>query len=122
MPEKINSSIYFSYASEKELEVIGKESIKKIVMILSDMKVRKELTFTKTYSPKLKNTYRLELYCGNNEIQRINILNSKYIQINQKNYKVIGKSNLSKIYEIIILDQPEGTLDQFYYDVININE
>ena len=35
---------------------------------------------------------------------------------------IIGKPNISSIYKIIIQDQPEGVLDEFYYDVIDINE
>ena len=45
-------------------------------------------------------------------------LNSKYIQINHRQYEIIGTPNLSNIYDIIILDQAKGTLDEFYYDLI----
>lgn len=122
LPDKINSYIYFSSLSEKELTVNGTESIKEIVMLLENMKVRKKLTSPSSYIPKLKNTYRLVLNCGNNVKQRINILNSKYIEIDCKVYTIIGKPYLSDIYKITILDQPEGLIDEFYYDVIDINE
>ncbi|MBP1926751.1 hypothetical protein J2Z76_002621 [Sedimentibacter acidaminivorans] len=41
LPDKINSYIYFTSLSEKELTVNGKESAKEIVMLLENMKVRK---------------------------------------------------------------------------------
>lgn len=122
LPDKINAYIYFTSLSEKELTVTGTESIKEIVILLENMKVIKKLTSPYPYIPKLKNTYRLEFYCGNNVKQRINILNSNYIEINRKIFKIIGKQNISSIYKTIILDQPEGLLDEFYYDVIDINE
>lgn len=123
LPDRINSYIYFTSLSEKELTVNGKESIKEIVMLLENIKLRKKLTFPNPYIPKLKSTYRLEFYRGRNDVkQRINILNSKYIEINHKVYTIIGKPNLSGIYKMIILYQPEGLLDDFYYDVIDINE
>lgn len=122
LPDRINSYIYFTSLSEKELTVNGKESIKEIVMLLENMKVRKKLTSPNPYIPKLKNSYRLEFYRGNDVKQRINILNSRYIEINHKVYTIIGKPNLSGLYKMIILDQPEGLLDDFYYDVIDIND
>jgi len=118
LPKKISSSIYFSYASEKELEVTGEKSIKKIVTLVENMKVRKKITLSDTYTPKLKSTYHLSFYGPNDEIQSIYILNNKCIIINHKTYKIVGTPNLSSIYDIIILDQPEGSLDEFYYDLI----
>lgn len=32
---------------------------------------------------------------------------------------MLGDPNLSKVYDIIILDQAEGSLDEFYYDLID---
>lgn len=122
MPDKIDSYIYFTPLSGKELSVTKTESIQEIITLLENMKVSKKLTFPNPYEPKFKNTYDLVFYCGGNEKQSINILNSKYIEINHKPYIIIGKPNISSIYKTIILDQPEGLLDEFYYDVIDINE
>ena len=119
LPEKINSFIFFSYGSPKELNVTGEKSIKEIVMLLGNMKVRRKLSFPNPYRPKIKNTYLLIFSGGNNKIQSINILNSKYIEINHKPYKIIGTPNLSSIYASIILDQPIGALDEFYYNLID---
>ena len=118
LPTKVNAAIYFSAAPFKELEVIGEESIKEIVKILGSIELRKQLfqSDTFSYTPKLKETYRLKLHGAN--IQSINILNSKFIEINHERYRIVGKSDISSIYDIVILDQPEGELDEFYYDLI----
>lgn len=118
LPTKINAAIYFSAPSFKELEVTGEESIKELVKILESIELRKLLFHSDTfsYTPKLKETYRLELYGAN--IQSINILNSKYLEIDHDRYRIVGKSDISNIYDIIILDHPEGELDDFYYKLI----
>mgnify|MGYP000856622500 CR=1 FL=1 len=116
MPDKIGSSIYFSPHSSKELEVTGKESIDQIVTLLESMKVRKLVRSPNEWSPEFKNTYLFIFDIENKENLTINILNSKYIKINQNTYKIIEKPDLSKLYEIIILDQPKDTLDNFYYE------
>jgi hypothetical protein len=119
LPEKIHSFIFFSSQSLKELKVTGKESIKKIVGLIGNMKVRKKLISPNPYTPKIKDTYYFVFYGENKKIQSINILNNKYIEINNKPYSIIGTPNISSIYEIIILDQPKGSLDKFYYDLIH---
>lgn len=118
MPNKISSSIYFSPHSSKELEVTGKESIEQIVTLLEGMKVRKLLKSPNEWSLEFKNTYLFFFDIENKENLTINILNSKYIKINQNTYKIINKPDLSKLYEIIILDQPKDTLNNFYYEQI----
>ena len=119
LPKKINSFIFFSSYSQKELNVTGEESMKEIVMLLGDMKVRRKLSFPNPYRPKIKNTYQLIFLDENNKYQSINILNSKYIEINHKPYKIIGTPNLSSIYASIILDQPIGEIDEFYYNLMH---
>ena len=122
LPKKINSSIFFSSYSQKELNVTGEESIKEIVMLLGDMKVRRKLNSPNPYRPQIKNTYNLIFLDENNKYQSINILNSKYIEINHKPYKIIGTPNIPSIYTSIILDQPIGDLDEFYYNLIHQDE
>lgn len=124
LPNEINSFIWFSSMSEKELMVNGKDSIKEIVSLLENLKVRKRITSPfPAYNPKLKETYGLDVYKSNGEISSIRILNSKDIVIDHKNYyRIVGNPDLSKLYEIIILDQPEGTLDELYYDLLDYNK
>lgn len=119
LPDKIDSYIYFTPLSGKELSVTKTESIREIITLLNNMKVSKKLIFPNPYHPEFKSTYNLLLYRGSNKKQSINILNSTYIEINHKPYMIIGKPNLSSIYKTIILDQPEGLLDEFYYDIID---
>ncbi|WP_143092058.1 hypothetical protein [Tindallia magadiensis] len=123
LPDRINSHIYFSAYSEKELEVTSEKSIKEIVSLLSDMEVRRLLNPPDSwgYRPQLKSTYRLNLYYESDKTQTINILNSKYIRINHNTYKIIGYPDLAYIYEIIISAQPKGTLDEFYYEIIDMD-
>jgi len=117
LPEKINANIYFSAHSSKELDVVGEESKKEIVSLLSSVKVRTKLFDPKTYTPKLKETYNIVFYDNEKEQVNIYIYNSEYIRINYNTYKIIGNLNLSDIYDSIIEDQPEGSLDEFYYDI-----
>ncbi|WP_313370651.1 hypothetical protein [Sedimentibacter sp.] len=48
-------------------------------------------------------------------------LNNKYIRINDATYKISNNPDLSNIYYLIIKDQPEGLVDEFYYDLIEDN-
>lgn len=119
LPWKIESAIFFSAHSKKELGVTNEESLEELITVIENIKVRKNIITPQSYSPQLKETYRLSFYGDDNKYHYINILNSKYIQINDRHYKIIGTPNLSKLYDIIILDQAEGTLDKFYYDLID---
>jgi hypothetical protein len=119
LPLKIETAIFFSTQSEKELDVTNMESIEQIITLIESIKVRRNIITPQSYSPQFKETYRLVINGKKNNNQYINILNSKYIQINHKQYEIIGTSNLSKLYDKIILDQAEGTLDKFYYDLIS---
>lgn len=118
LPKKIETAIFFSTQSEKVLDVTNEESIREMITLIENMRIKKNLISPQTYSPQLKETYRLVLYGEDNRNQYISILNSKYIQINHRLYEIIGTTNLTRIYDIIILDQAEGTLDKFYYDLI----
>ncbi len=119
LPLKIETAIYFSALSDKELDVTNKESIEQIITLIESIKVRRNITTPQSYSPKFKETYRLVFNGKNSNNQYITILNGKYIDINHKQYEIIGTTNLSKLYDIIILDQAKGTLDEFYYNLID---
>ncbi|MCC5910395.1 MAG: hypothetical protein JJT76_08170 [Clostridiaceae bacterium] len=116
-PDKISSYTYFP-SSDKELEITGQESIKEMVTLLGNMEVRRTFNSLNSWTPKLKNTYKLVFYGEDNKILRIDILNDKYIKINHHSYKIIGTPDIERIYEIIILDQHKGILDEFYYELI----
>lgn len=120
LPDKIDTYIYFSAHSTKALKVIGQKSIKEIVTLLGNMKVQKQFIAPKSYSSRLKETYQLVLYDKNDEKNYVYICiyNSSYIKINNKSYKIIDAGNLSSIYNAAVMDQQEGSLDEFYYDLI----
>lgn len=118
LPRKIETVIFFSTQSEKVLDVTNEESKREMITLIENIRIKKNLITPQTYNPQLKETYRLVLYGEDNRNQYINILNSKYIQINHRLYEINGTTNLTRIYDIIILDQAEGTLDRFYYDLI----
>ena len=67
LPDKIDSYIFFTSLSGKELSVTGTESIKEIITLLNNMKVSKKLIFPNPYYPEFKNTYDLLLYRGSNK-------------------------------------------------------
>lgn len=119
LPLKIETVIFFSALSDKELDVTNKESIEQIITLIESIKVRRNIITPQSFKPQLKETYRLVFNGKNSNNQYIDIFNSKYIQINHKQYEIIGTTNLSKLYDIIILDQAKGTLDEFYYNLID---
>lgn len=119
LPLKIETAIFFSALSDKELDVTNKESIEQIITLIESIKVRRNIITPQSFKPQLKETYRLVFNGKNSNNQYIDIFNSKYIQINHKQYEIIGTTNLSKLYDIIILDQAKGTLDEFYYNLID---
>ncbi len=119
LPKNITSHIFFSAYSNKELEIDEEYSIKELVEVLGNIQVRKGIISYSSYRPKVKNTYRFSINDEDNTIQNIYIMDSEYIEINNKTYKIVGTPDLSKFYEIIILAQEEGTLDEFYYELID---
>ena len=118
LPEKISADIHFSAHSSKELDVVGEEAKKEIISLLSSVKVKTKLFALKAYTPKLKETYTIIFY-GANEKEKvyIYIYNREYIKINYNTYKIMGNLDLSQIYDSIISDQPEGSLDEFYHNI-----
>lgn len=120
IPEEMKTSIYFSYFSSKELNVTNYESKKEIINLLSSIKVKKPLvTPPKIYNPKLKETYHI--FMNNYEEEGfvyIYILNKKYIRINDNTFKISNNPDLFSLYNIMINDQPKGTIDEFYYNLI----
>ena len=118
LPKKVETAIFFSAASDKELDVTSQESLEEFLTLIGNIKVRKNIIKPEFYTPVIKETYRLTFFREDNKYHYINIWNSKYMQINNTLYKITGKPNLSRIYDIIILDQEEGTLNEFYYDLI----
>jgi hypothetical protein len=118
LPLKIETRIFFSALSDKELNVTNKESIKQVITLIESIKVRRNIITHQSFRPQLKETYSLVFHEKNSNNQYITFFNSKYIEINHKQYEIIGTTNLSKLYDIIILDQAKGTLDEFYYNLI----
>ncbi len=120
LPEEMKTSIYISYFSSKELNVTNYESKKEIINFLSSIKVKKPLvTPPKIYNPKLKETYHI--FMNNYEEEGfvyIYILNKKYIRINDNTFKISNNPDLLNLYNIIINDQPKGSIDEFYYNLI----
>lgn len=121
LPLKVESAIFFSAHSKKELDVTTDEFLEELFELMENIKVMKKITTLESYRPQFKETYWLTFYGEDNKYHYIDILNSKYIRINNRYYKIIGTPDLSRVYDIIILDQAEETLDEFYYDLIENN-
>lgn len=121
LPEIIDAQIFFSAHSQKDFAVKKENSIRELLDLLGKIRVRKTIFPPPSYRPKMKSTYNLQ-FTINKEKLNINILSSDYLDINGKLYQITGSPNLSGIYDIIILDQPAGALQQFYYDLIYKNE
>lgn len=87
--------------------------------MIEKIRVRKNIINPWVYRPAFKETYRISIYYDNKSSQYIELLNKEYIKINHRQYKIINAPDLSKIYNIIIHAQDEGTLDEFYYNLID---
>ncbi|WP_179237849.1 hypothetical protein [Sedimentibacter hydroxybenzoicus] len=48
----------------------------------------------------------------------MNVLLNK---VNDATYKILNNPDLSSIYNSIIVSQPKGSIDKFYYDLIEDN-
>lgn len=125
MPEKIDTSIFFTPHSDKEFTVTNEDSIKEIVDIVRNIKIKIKTKSipARSYLPKLKDTYHLNFYSKSDEVEYIHILDENYISINDKTYKMAESADIFKIYNIIILDQPKDIESyEFYYDLIKTDE
>ena len=118
---KVESAIFFSAHSKKELDLTTGESLEELIELIGNIKVMKKIRTLESYTPQFKETYWFTFYGEGNKYHSIDILNSKYMRINNRYYKIIGSPDLSRIYDIIILGQGEGTLDDFYYDLLENN-
>jgi len=121
LPLKVESAIFFSAHSNKELDVTTEESLEELIELMENIKVMKKITTLESYTPRFKETYWFTFYGEDNKYHYIDILNSKYIRINNRYYRIVGTTDLSRVYDIIILDQAKETLDEFYYDLIENN-
>jgi hypothetical protein len=122
LPQTINTSIFFSAHEQKELAVTGEKAKQEIMDFIDNIKVRRSLGSPDSYQPKFKSTYMLTLVTDSNEVEIINILNNDYLELNHKTYRIVGTPDLSSLYSLIMLDQPAGSLNQYYYDLIDKSE
>lgn len=80
----------FSAHSKKELDVTTEESLEELIELMENIKVARKITTLKSHKPELKGTYWLTFYGKNNYYYHyIGILNSEYIRINNRYYKIL---------------------------------
>ncbi len=103
IPNKIIAYVYAPF-STKQYEVNKHETIREIINILTNIKVRNKLIVIKDYVPEFKNTYNLILYDFSNEVQNIYIYNRKYLKINNKYYYMVDVPDLSSMYDLIVTE------------------
>lgn len=103
IPNKIIAYVYVPF-STKQYEVNKHETIREIINIITNIKVRNKLIVIRDYVPEFKNTYNLILYDLNNEAQTIYIYNKKYLKINDKYYYIVDVPDLSSMYDLIVTE------------------
>lgn len=109
---------------KKAFFVDQEASIESILDILSDLTIWPTYLPIDEFNPELKNGYHVRFqYEKNANLPYFDlyIYDKHSLNMNGKYYKILGDSNLEKIYNIIILAQPENSLGQYYYDLMDSN-
>lgn len=118
-PYKIDAHVYFPHLlSTKEFEVNDEKLVYELFIFLENIKVRRIITNPTSYSPKLMNTYKLSIHSKEGKYLWLFIMNKNYIQINRETYKILGKVDLSRIYELVLLDQDKDSIDEYYFNLL----
>lgn len=117
-PNEIDASVYFSALSSKDFKMKDNNLINELFMFLENIKVRKIIMNPSFYSPKLMNTYMLTIHSQEGKYLWIYIMDDKYIRIEGEVYRIVDEVDLSKIYELILLDQDEDSINEFYFNLL----
>jgi hypothetical protein len=121
--DALNVTIDFIW-ERKAFVVNDDASIDRILEILSVVKVWPTYFPIVEFHNTIKNSYYIQFqYEKDAQIPFVDlfIYDKHSLSINGKHYKIIGGSELEKIYDLTILAQPEDSLDQYYYDLIDSN-
>lgn len=119
----LNVTIDFIW-ERKTFVVNDDASVDRILEILFDIKVWPTYFPIVEFHNTIKNSYYIQFqYEKDEQIPFVDlfIYDKNSLSINGKDYKIIGGSELEKIYDLTILAQPEDSLDQYYYDLIDSN-
>lgn len=119
----LNVTIDFIW-ERKAFIVNDDASVDQLLEILSDIKVWPTYFPIDEFRKTIKNSYYIQFqYEKDAQIPFVDlfIYDKNSLSINGKDYKIIGGSELKKIYDLTILAQPEDSLDQYYYDLIDSN-
>lgn len=95
-----------------------------IMNILSGITVWPTYMPIEEYHKELKSGYQIRFqYEKNANLPYFDlyILDKNSLNINGKYYKILGSYDLDEIYNLIILAQPENSLGQYYYDLMDSN-
>ncbi len=121
--DALNVTIDFIW-ERKAFVVDDDASVESILEILSEIKVWPTYLPIDEFRKTIKNSYHIQFqYEKEAHIPYVDlfIYDKNSLSINGKYYKIIGGSKLEKIYDLTILAQPEDSLDQYYYDLIDSN-
>ena len=119
----LNVTIEFIW-ERKAFVVNDDASVDRILEILSNIKVWPTYFPVVEFHNTIKNSYYIQFqYEKDAQIPFVDlyIYDKNSLRINGKYYKIVGVTELEKIYDLTILAQPEDSLDQYYYDLIDSN-
>ncbi|QZY57061.1 hypothetical protein [Crassaminicella profunda] len=117
-PDEIKVSVHFSYLSRKDFKMNDEKLIDELFVLLESIKVRRVLVNPTCYSPKLMNTYWIMIHSMEGKYLWLYIKDKNYISINGETYKILGKVDLRRIYELVLLDQDKDSINEFYFNLI----
>jgi hypothetical protein len=121
--DALNVTIDFIW-ERKAFVVIEAASVESILDIVSEIKVWPTYFPIDEFRNTIKNSYFIQFqYEKDAKLPFVDlfIYDKNSLSINGKYYKIIGGSELEKIYDLTILAQPADSLDQYYYDLIDSN-
>ena len=121
--DALNITIDFIW-ERKAFVVNEAASVERILEILSEIKVWPTYFPIDEFHKTIKNSYHIQFqYEKDVKLPFVDLfIYDKYsLSINGKYYKIIGGSELEKIYDLTILAQPKDSLDEYYYDLIDSN-
>lgn len=105
----------------KEYTVSDDDTAHSIVEIIEDLTFKEIKAHTLQFDSAFYKNYRL-VFTYKDEAAHLQthmmIHGGKYLNINGTLYQVKSEGNISQLYALVILSQPEGVIDQYYVDLI----
>lgn len=114
---KIEVSFFVPFKSPNFV-IKSEEKINSIIKVLDDLHLLASDWDDISYNHEPLQSYQMILHDTNsNHSIFVKIYANKYVLIDNKEYRILFKGDLSQIYDIIITEPQEKKIDEFYYNI-----